>query len=189
MEGKRQINSETNFRKPLVIYKINNDKAFIYTLKIIEYLLHNNNVEEIYIEDKEINIENIIKHRDANNYFSNGFTEPCEEIELNKHKLKNFELGITNPDLCICLGGDGTTLWCNNLFKNYDRPPFLTFNLGTLGYMAIYSNNLYKEVLDELYSTNKVISLEKRTMLNCKMNNIKMETKLQRWQSDCSIIG
>jgi len=189
MEGKSNITSATIFKKPLVIYKINTDKALIYAIKIIKYLLINSNVDEIYVENRDIIVENLVKFKESKDLDTNITEDSREGLDSTTHKIKNFDLGMTIPDICICLGGDGTTLWCNGLFKGYERPPFLTFNLGTLGYTAIYPYTIYKEVLDELYQSNKAISLENRSMLDCKLNNLKVDTGLKRRKSDCCIVG
>jgi NAD+ kinase len=190
MEGKEHfINSETIFSKPFIVYKINNPKAYVYSLKIVEFLLRKKQIQEIYVEDKEINVESIIKYRDSLEITDpKTISELDEELELSKNKIKIFELGQTFPDICIVLGGDGTTLWCNNIFKNYERPPFLTFNLGTLGYMAIYSFSKYEEVLNELFNPKKSISIEKRSMLKCRVNTVKHDTvHLKHSLSECCI--
>ncbi len=149
------MNPETCFVSPLIIYKINNKNALEYAKKIIQYLLDQVLIKVIYVEE----LENFVEFMDAN-------------------ILCLFDNDTCNPDLCIVIGGDGTCLWSNYLFKNKNRPPFLTFNLGHLGYMSIYDCEEYIEVLDELYNTKKQLLFEKRSTIECNILNSTSESSI-----------
>jgi NAD kinase len=169
MERRVSMCSSITFKRPLIVYKLGSEIAYKYTLKLVEEILKQVDIVEIYVEYEDISIENILKHKEENE------EESMKTIDSLRHKIKLFKLGETIPDLCICLGGDGTTLWCNNLLKNQPRPPFLTFHLGTLGYMAIYKCDQFKEVIKELFAPCKKISYEKRGMISCKINRSKQD--------------
>jgi len=86
-------------------------------------------------------------------------------LSLFEEKISKFSLQNNDVDLCIVIGGDGTILWANHVFVNEDRPPFLAFNLGTLGYMATYCCSCYKSILDDVLSEETNIYYEKRILL------------------------
>jgi NAD kinase len=153
-----------SFSKPFIIYRIESEKAIIYARKISKYLLSNfPKITEIYIEKpNEINSDNVF------------------ETEVEKTKYKNnfikFEAKTEKSDLCIVIGGDGTCLWANNCYKyRKNKPPFITFHLGNLGYLAIYNIENYQDTLNELISNNFIF--EKRNLISAtlidKNNQIK----------------
>lgn len=170
------IYNDFKFSFPLIVYKYSSEKAYIYSLKILKYLLSNQNVSTIFVEDlNKSNIEAILKYKFDSIKLGEENKNECNTnsneilIKQGKTKIQKFEPGLSNPDICIIIGGDGTCLWTNHLFKNDQRPPFLIFNLGTLGYMAIYNCDSYTEVLDELFSESAKFSIEKRALINVKI--------------------
>jgi NAD kinase len=155
MDRRTTISPESIFTSPLLIYKIVSETAFRYSKLIMKYLLNKNLIKTIYVQ------------KECYEAFSEISTdEDCDKLSI-------FD-GESEVDLCIIVGGDGTVLWCNNMFPmDKQRPPFLTFNLGTLGYMTYYNCDMYKDVLDELLDNNeKTISFEKRSTLSCKFISI-----------------
>ena len=130
--------SNKKFNKPLIVYRIKTPKVFDFTKEIIKYLIDNNYVEYIYLENlKEINSEVIFgnKEKEKEKYF------------------KSFEISNEDSNLCIIIGGDGTCLWANRLYKSKNKPPFLCFHGGNLGFLAIYYPEKYKDIFNELYKT------------------------------------
>jgi NAD kinase len=180
-ERRTSIKPEKIFTKPLIVYKWNLDIAHEFCLKIVEYLLYRESTKYIFLEDlSKVNIEVLCKY-----LVSKNKQPDYEEFKKNENKLQKFKLnGEIFPDICIVIGGDGTTLWTNHLFENYNKPPFLNFNLGTLGYMSIYNCDLYKEVLDELYSPNKNMTFEKRATLKTSIMKTEKENILQRLNTE-----
>lgn len=58
--------------------------------------------------------------------------------ERSKDQVVPFS--VTNKlDLAITLGGDGTVLWLTRLLHGSPLPPVLSFNMGSLGFLAGYS--------------------------------------------------
>lgn len=154
-ERRTTISIENEFNKPLLMYKIVSETAHRYAKLILKYLLKKQIIELIYVQEE------------CYDSFAELTTdEDCDKIAVFTNEV--------NVDLCIVVGGDGTVLWCNSLFNTQkQRPPFLTFNLGTLGYMTYYNCDMYKDVLDELLDNKeKDISFEKRSSLKCKFISI-----------------
>jgi len=148
----------TVFENPLLIYKITSETALRYSKLVIKYLLNKQIIKSIYVQKQ---------------CYDAFFELTTEE---NSEKLVVFDKTNSKVDLCIIIGGDGTVLWCNSIFTiDKQRPPFLTFNLGTLGYMTYYDCDMYRDVLEELLSeTNEKthISYEKRSTLFCKFISV-----------------
>jgi NAD kinase len=165
-ERRTTISSESIFCKPLLIYKIVSETALRYSKLILKYLLKKNLIKIIFVQ-KEC---------------YDPFVELATDEDCDKIRIFTREEDV---DLCIIVGGDGTVLWCNNLFDpQKQRPPFLTFNLGTLGYMTYYNCDMYKDILDELLDNNeKIISFEKRSTLSCKFISIDPRMELEKEQS------
>jgi NAD kinase len=145
MERRISMNSTTKFSAPLIIYKISSNQAKEFANKIVNFLLDKEFVDIIFVEDTS-----------------------C--FDINVH-IRKFDLENSHPDICIVIGGDGTVLWANHIFCNYPRPPFLTFNLGRLGYMSIYHCEDYIHVLEELYNPKKQIVFEKRCTIEANFIN------------------
>ena len=143
------------YKRPFLIYRINSEAAYKSAIELSKYILFSFNIDKLYIENpNEINV-NIL--------FSNDISLQ----EKHKEKIEKFDINTENSDLCIILGGDGCCLWANICYQKKKRPPFITFHLGFLGYLAIYDFTQYKEVLSELYSTKKNFSYEKRNLIEC----------------------
>ena len=153
------------FENPFVIYKINSEIAFRYSKLIVKYLLNKPQIKKIYVQ------------RECYDSFQDLSTdENIEKISILSNESK--------VDLCIVIGGDGTVLWCNNMFPiDCERPPFITFNLGTLGYMTYYDCDMYRDVLNELLTDNvdqSNISYEKRSTLICKFISLEEDKSIEK---------
>jgi NAD+ kinase len=163
MERRISISPERTFTSPLIIYKIVSETAHRYAKLIMKYLL------------KKLTIKTIFVQKEC----YESFVELTTDEDCDKIKIFTKEEFV---DLCIVIGGDGTVLWCNNMFDTEkQRPPFLTFNLGTLGYMTYYNCDMYKDVLEELLDNNeKSISFEKRSTLSCKFISIDPKQEIEK---------
>lgn len=153
-------NKKKKFSKPLIVYRIKTPKIFDITKEMIKYLIENNFVEYIFLESlNEMNSKAIFGNNEKEQYF------------------KLFDLEKEDSNLCIIIGGDGTCLWAKKIYGNKDKPPFLSFHGGNLGFLAIYYPEDYKNIFNELYKTENY-SFIKRKEINCTVyekeeNNIK----------------
>lgn len=68
-------------------------------------------------------------------------------------------------DFVIILGGDGTVLHVCSLFPTV-VPPMLTFNLGSLGFLAVYEFDEHRGVIQDVVEGKAKINLRMR--LNCR---------------------
>ena len=144
---KRESKSFINISTTLIVYKYFNNEALEYAINILNYLTEKEILDTIYVEELN-NFKNI-----------QSVTTKVELFDKKKHSNK--------IDLVIIIGGDGTTLWGSSLFSGYKKPPFLTFNLGTLGYLSYYKCTDYKKVIEELlFNDDRIISYEKRSSLD-----------------------
>lgn len=157
----------TVFENPLLVYKITSESALRYSKLIIKYLLNKNSIKNIFVQREPYQ----------------SFVDLATEDNFDKISIFSNEAKV---DLCITVGGDGTVLWCNNMFKvDSERPPFLTFNLGTLGYMTYYDCDKYSDVLDELLnggSDQSHISYEKRSTLLCRFVSVSENEEMENEQ-------
>ena len=126
------------FNKPFIVYRIKSEKVYNITKEIIKLLIKNQYIEYLYLENLEdINSEKIYgnKKKENEKYF------------------KKFDINTEDSNLCIIIGGDGTCLWANKKYKNKNKPPFLCFHGGNLGFLAIYMPEDYEKNIIELYET------------------------------------
>lgn len=67
---------------------------------------------------------------------------------------ENFEYLIDdiNPDIVICLGGDGTFLDAVNKYGN--TPIYIPINLGTLGFYSSWGNNNLENLVNDVNCAN-----------------------------------
>lgn len=190
MERRTSVNPDRTFRAPLIVYNWSVDMALNYAFKVLEILLASPTINKIFVEDLEkINMETLLnrkmekmneldKSSENKQADSKAIVEYLEGVD--KNILEKFVKGVSDPDLAIVIGGDGTTLWTNNLFGNGKKPPFLNFNLGTLGYMAIYSCDMIEEVMEELFNQHKKMTFEKRATLECLIYSIDYDKSLNK---------
>ena len=139
------------FNKPLIVFRIRTPEIKKITLKMIKFLIESNYVEYIFLENlSDINSKIIFGNNDKDKYF------------------KQFDKKTQDSNLCIIVGGDGTCLWANGLYKESkkERPPFLCFHGGNLGFLAIYIPEEYEKIFKELYE-NGNYSLIYRREISC----------------------
>jgi len=79
------------------------------------------------------------------------FDDNCEEISnIIKSKL-HLEYDEDNPDIVICVGGDGTTLSAIHKYSgNLDNVKFIAFNAGHLGFFSSFESNELDEFVEYL---------------------------------------
>ena len=145
------IKSKRKFDKPLFVYRISTPNILEIAKKMIKYLIIKQYTEYIFLED--INVVN------KNNYFNKDELKYLRKFNADEENAKEC-------NLCIIIGGDGTCLWANSIFKHLDKPPFLCFHGGNLGFLAIYKPDDYKNIFDDLYSKG-IYSLIPRKEIKC----------------------
>ena len=129
--------SKNIYNKPFIVYRIRSDFAFESTKNIIKFLIESKYVEYIYLENTDtINSKVIFGDKKNEKYF------------------RKFNIETEDSNVCILVGGDGTCLWANALYKKKKKPPLLYFQGGNLGFLAIYDPLNYKEILTDLYTKN-----------------------------------
>lgn len=148
-------NQKGKFDKPLFVYRISTPKIAEIMKKMAKHLIENKYVEFIFLESlDDINKDNFFKSEEKEKYF--------RKFDANEEIAKEC-------NLCIVIGGDGTCLWAaNSVFKHLDKPPFISFHGGNLGFLAIYGTEEkeYKEYFKELY-TEKSFSIIHRKEIQC----------------------
>jgi len=149
----------TKFNKPLIVFRIRTPNIYDITRDMIKYLIDSNYVEYVYLE----NPEQIKK-------------DPVFQDEKYDKYFKNFVAETQDSNICIIIGGDGTCLWANQLYKNKPKPPFFCFHGGNLGFLAVYEPENYKKIFDELYTVGEY-NLINRKEINCTVYKKKGEDK------------
>ena len=149
----------TKFNKPLIVFRIRTPNIYDITRDMVKYLIDSNYVEYVYLE----NPEQIKK-------------DPVFQDEKYDKYFKNFVAETQNSNICIIIGGDGTCLWANQLYKNKPKPPFFCFHGGNLGFLAVYEPENYKKIFDELYTVGEY-NLINRKEINCTVYKKKREDK------------
>jgi NAD kinase len=150
MESPKELNKIiTKFNKPLIVFRIRTPKIYDVTIEMIKYLIDSGYVEYVYLENPD-KIKNDPVFQDA---------------KYDKY-LKNFVAETQDSNICIIIGGDGTCLWANQLYKDKPKPPFFCFHGGNLGFLAVYEPENYKKIFDELYKVGEY-NLINRKEINC----------------------
>ncbi len=81
--------------------------------------------------------------------------ENCDLIANEIKKRLSFEYDDNNPDLVICVGGDGTTLSAIHKYTNIlDRVYFISYNAGHLGFFSSFENNEFEEFIEYIEAKN-----------------------------------
>ena len=162
--------NKNRFNKPLIVYRIKTPNIFDITKEMVKYLIEQEYVEYIYIENLDkINSQTLFGNNDKEKYF------------------KVFDKKNEDSNLCIIVGGDGTCLWANGLYGEKEKPPFLCFHGGNLGFLAIYAPEKYKEIFDHLYKTSDQYSLIHRREIMCSVyekpeNEYKIEDDINNFE-------
>lgn len=90
------------------------------------------------------------------------YIEDLECTQNNAIKLtENIKSQIS---LLVTLGGDGTVIWATSLFKDHEVPPVVSFNLGSLGFMAKFPPVSITQTLEKVLSSPRV-TIEKHSRL------------------------
>lgn len=59
---------------------------------------------------------------------------------------------LSQVDLIICLGGDGTLLWASGLFGGA-MPPVVSFSMGSLGFLTPFAFDEHRTRLDQVIAS------------------------------------
>ena len=147
MESPKKLSFQ--FNKPLFVFRIKTPKIYDITRDMIKYIIDTNYVEYIYLENpSQIKNDQVFKEEKYDKYF------------------KQFDPETQDSNICIIIGGDGTCLWANQLYKNKPKPPFFCFHGGNLGFLAIYEPKDFKKIFDELFTKGEY-NLIKRKEIKC----------------------
>lgn len=149
----------SKFNKPLIVYRIKTPKIYEITRDMIKYLIDSNYVEYIFLENP-----------------SQMQKDPAFQDEKYEKYFKQFISNNQDSNICIIIGGDGTCLWANQLYKEKPKPPFFSFHGGNLGFLAIYEPEDYKKIFDELYTVGE-FNLINRKEINCSVYKKKEDDK------------
>jgi NAD+ kinase len=162
---------EIKFNKPLVVYRIRTPKIFDITKEMIKYIIDQKYVEYIYL-DKPDQIKN----------------EPIFQDKKYETYFTSFDASTQDSNICIIIGGDGTCLYANQLYKDKPKPPFFCFHGGNLGFLAVYEPKDYKKIFDELYSGGEYNLIDRKEIKctlyqkNDKAKNKKSEDDLENFE-------
>ena len=159
MESPKKLSFQ--FNKPLFVFRIKTPKIYDITRDMIKYIIDTNYVEYIYLENpSQIKNDQVFKEEKYDKYF------------------KQFDSENQDSNICIIIGGDGTCLWANQLYKNKPKPPFFCFHGGNLGFLAIYEPKDFKKIFDELF-TKGDYNLIKRKEIKCTVYKKKKKMKIK----------
>lgn len=89
--------------------------------------------------------------------------------ELNSIRIENTMIfsqdDCSKIEVLVTLGGDGTVIWATKLFQGYPVPPVISFNLGTLGFMAKFTSEHILKTLNQIIQASS-LTLELYTQLH-----------------------
>ena len=143
-----ESNHNIKMNKPLIVYRIRSDEVMEKTIDIIKFLIKKKYIEYVFLENVDnINSEILFGNKDNEKYF------------------KIFNKETEDSNLCIIIGGDGTVLWANSLYGEKKKPPFLCFQGGNLGFLAIYELKNYEEIFEDLYENKKYQLIHRKEIL------------------------
>ena len=97
--------------------------------------------------------------------------ESCKKIVENiKNDLDgNFEIDANEPQIVICVGGDGTTLSAvHKYIDKLDKIIFIAFNAGHLGFFSSFNKDEYEEFIR--YVKNSKFKCEEFNLLEYEIN-------------------
>lgn len=81
-----------------------------------------------------------------------------EDSDVKHNNTQKFqENQIQKINLVITLGGDGTVIWAASLFKDGAVPPVVSFNLGSLGFMAKFPPVNIVSTLEQILSSETIL--------------------------------
>lgn len=141
----------------LLIVTKSQDKSLIYlTRELVEWLLVHSPDITVYVD----------KMLQGSEQFAAGDIYRDTRCKEQRIKYWDKELVSQNDglfDMIITLGGDGTVLFVSSIFQRH-VPPVLSFSLGSLGFLANYQFESFREdlpkVLDNRIKTNLRMRLE-----------------------------
>lgn len=94
-----------------------------------------------------------------------------EEIVKNRLQEAGWIYGTNEPELVICVGGDGTLLYAvHQYLQRINQVNFLGIHTGTLGFFTDYTGDEVEECLHDILHKKPVIS--ESTLLKIKVDNM-----------------
>jgi NAD kinase len=95
----------------------------------------------------------------------------CSQSQITPEEIKYWDahtnLSLNSSiDFVITLGGDGTVLFASSLFQGR-MPPILPFNLGSLGFMGVFSFKDFKATVSNVIE--KELRVNMRMRLECEI--------------------
>lgn len=108
----------------------------------------------------------IVDRRDLNSI--NRRNQFIEELEQN-----GFVYDETNPEIVICVGGDGTILRAIHEYINVlDTTMFVGIHTGTLGFLTDFTQDEIQTLIQKIVCTKP--SIEERPLLEIELDNNKI---------------
>ncbi len=98
---------------------------------------------------------------------SNNSNSNCK-YEYGIDILTDNDALMEGVDLVIALGGDGLLMHTNTIFNNGAIPPVLSFDFGSLGFLAPFEFQEFEEQITNIM-TGAPVLLTLRMRLNCKI--------------------
>lgn len=144
----------------LLIVTKSQDRSLIYlTRELVEWLLVNSPGITVYVEkvlqgSEQFGAEDIYKD------------SRCKEQRIRYWDKEFVAQHDGFFDMIITLGGDGTVLFVSSIFQRH-VPPVLSFSLGSLGFLANYQFESFREELPKILDNR--IKTNLRMRLECKV--------------------
>lgn len=128
---------------------------WLKTEKNVNVLVEKNVLQELPELEAFEPEEEVRPKNNTNSGCENASGSQNLENSTNSNFSSNSNAYRSNPDIVICLGGDGTVLHANTLFQNA-MPPVMAFGLGSLSFLAPFRIRKYKQSISSVLNQCKV---------------------------------
>ncbi|KAI8839919.1 ATP-NAD kinase-like domain-containing protein [Chytridium lagenaria] len=92
-------------------------------------------------------------------------------------------------DLIITLGGDGTVLFTASLFQTCRVPPIIPFDLGSLGFLAVFPYTHHRQVLTNVITGPDGFAVNMRMRLACTVHRRHIPTNTYRIEKTFHVLN
>eukprot|EP01038_Epipyxis_sp_PR26KG_P004931 gene4931-6899_t len=160
---------------PMVLEEVMNALKYLWVLGL-----------EIVVEDKMyLFLESNQKMSFLFPHLSTSYNNNQITQELAGHNLEDkssiSRLEVFNPtdpaiDFILTFGGDGLLLHCNTLFNGRNIPPTMSFDFGSLGFMAPFYYEDFREEIDKIMAGSALLTLRMRLDCTIIKNNTETAT-------------
>ncbi|XP_019851699.1 PREDICTED: NAD kinase-like isoform X1 [Amphimedon queenslandica] len=155
-------------KRVLLMKKFRDEEVTATFKNVAKWLIEEMNA--VIICEPAVLKENLICQEEFSSISRQFLTWKDEDEDSEEEDSK--EKVLSDIDIIICIGGDGTLLYTSSMFQDGTAvPPVLSFNNGSLGFLTPFPITEYKSHIQRVFKGKVSITLRHRLICEIRANN------------------